>query len=61
MQSMTRNDEEPEQPNGSQQEEEKPRAHLKKQEIKSRGWWNVWKRWKDGEESDWWFASTGIP
>lgn len=24
-------------------------------------WWNVFKRWKEGEESDWWFASTGIP
>ncbi|KAF1850721.1 potassium channel-like protein [Cucurbitaria berberidis CBS 394.84] len=23
--------------------------------------WAVWKRWKEGEESDWWFASTGIP
>ncbi|KAL6708043.1 Potassium channel [Coniothyrium glycines] len=22
---------------------------------------NVWKRWKEGEESDWWIASTGIP
>jgi potassium channel subfamily K len=22
---------------------------------------NIWKKWKHGEESDWWFASTGIP
>lgn len=22
---------------------------------------SIWKRWKNGEESDWWFASTGIP
>jgi hypothetical protein len=24
-------------------------------------WWNVFKKWKEGQESDWWFASTGIP
>lgn len=28
---------------------------------KRKRWWDVWKRWKEGEESDWWFASTGIP
>jgi potassium channel subfamily K len=28
---------------------------------KNKRWWNVFKKWKDGEESDWWFASTGIP
>jgi potassium channel subfamily K len=50
--------EEPEQPNGSQQENEKSREALTKQESHSNRWW---KRWKDGEQSDWWFASTGIP
>jgi potassium channel subfamily K len=33
------------------------RASLRREKI----WWNMFKRWKDGEESDWWFASTGIP
>jgi potassium channel subfamily K len=34
--------------------------HSLSQKKKQR-WWNVFKRWKDGSESDWWFASTGIP
>ncbi|CAO2653713.1 Nn.00g031240.m01.CDS01 [Neocucurbitaria sp. VM-36] len=38
---------------------------LKKLEASlSENWkrrWGVWKRWKEGEESDWWIASTGIP
>ncbi len=21
----------------------------------------LWKRWEEGQESNWWFASTGIP
>jgi potassium channel subfamily K len=61
MQSMTYTDEEPEQPNGSQQRDGKSGESLKKQQTKNKRWWNFWKRWKDGEESDWWFASTGIP
>ncbi|KAF2849470.1 potassium channel-like protein [Plenodomus tracheiphilus IPT5] len=28
---------------------------------KKKRWWDVWERWKEGEETDWWFASTGIP
>jgi|TARA_R110002003_G_scaffold296_5_gene18645 uncharacterized protein YifE (UPF0438 family) len=24
-------------------------------------WWNVFKKAKEGDGSDWWFASTGIP
>lgn len=31
---------------------------------KEQRWWERWERrerWKEGEESDWWFASTGIP
>ena len=53
--------EEPGQPNGSQQDNEKPKEDLKKRESQSERLYNIWKRWKDGEESDWWFASTGIP
>ena len=30
------------------------------QNTKKRRWWNLWKKW-EGEEADWWFASTGIP
>jgi potassium channel subfamily K len=32
-----------------------------KGQSRKKRWWNVFKRWKEGEESDWWFASTGIP
>jgi potassium channel subfamily K len=53
--------EQPEQPDGSQQENEKSRKDLKEKEGQSKRSYNIWKRWKDGEESDWWFASTGIP
>jgi potassium channel subfamily K len=28
---------------------------------KNQRWFNVFKRWKHGSETDWWFASTGIP
>jgi potassium channel subfamily K len=34
---------------------------VKKLHSKKKRWWDVWKRWKEGEESNWWFASTGIP
>jgi potassium channel subfamily K len=58
---------EPEQPNGSQhgkskgeEEEEKRRQSLTQKDSKRKRWWNVWKKW-EGQESDWWFASTGIP
>jgi potassium channel subfamily K len=37
------------------------KRELKQAESKAKGSWDVWKRWKDGEQSDWWFASTGIP
>jgi potassium channel subfamily K len=40
---------------------EKSGEGVKKKKNQSKRWWGVWKRWKDGEESDWWFASTGIP
>ncbi|CBX99258.1 hypothetical protein IAQ61_000631 [Plenodomus lingam] len=30
-------------------------------ESEERKWWSVWGRWRDGDQSDWWFASTGIP
>jgi potassium channel subfamily K len=29
--------------------------------TKRKRWFKVFKRWKHGQESDWWFASTGIP
>jgi potassium channel subfamily K len=56
---------EPEQPNGSRhgntkEEEEKRRQLLTQKDSKRKRWWNVWKKW-EGQESDWWFASTGIP
>jgi potassium channel subfamily K len=38
-----------------------PSAPLRPIQSKKKRWWKVFKRWKDGEESDWWFASTGIP
>lgn len=37
-------------------EQEKLGAHAEKKK-----WWDVWGKWKEGQESDWWFASTGIP
>ena len=45
--------------NSAQQQtsDEDSRPH----ESKTKRWWGIWKRWKEGEESDWWFASTGIP
>jgi len=48
------------------QEEEKPRDESRLDDTRSKRkkgkrWWNMFSRWKDGEESDWWFASTGIP
>ena len=30
-------------------------------ERKEGKWNKVWKKWTEGEESDWWLASTGIP
>ncbi|KAF1913058.1 potassium channel-like protein [Ampelomyces quisqualis] len=32
-----------------------------KGKSRKKRWWNVFNRWKEGQESDWWFASTGIP
>ncbi|EOA86203.1 uncharacterized protein SETTUDRAFT_161419 [Exserohilum turcica Et28A] len=29
-------------------------------EKQNKKWWNLWKKW-EGEDTDWWFASTGIP
>ncbi|KAH9870971.1 hypothetical protein J1614_006545 [Plenodomus biglobosus] len=37
------------------------RAEPESAPPKAKRWWHVWQRWKEGEESDWWFASTGIP
>lgn len=36
-------------------------AEEKRPLSKNKSWRNVIKKWKDGEKSDWWFASTGIP
>ncbi|KAH7371359.1 potassium channel-like protein [Pyrenochaeta sp. MPI-SDFR-AT-0127] len=42
--------------------EQNPQSGKKDHEESQRKrWWNVWKRWHEGQESDWWFASTGIP
>ncbi|KAF1942259.1 potassium channel-like protein [Clathrospora elynae] len=61
---MSNEDEDPEQPKGNQQdarrEDEKSDIPMTKRENKS-PWWDIWKRRKDCQESDWWFASTGIP
>lgn len=35
--------------------------NIKKLHSREKRWWDVWKRWEEGEESNWWFASTGIP
>jgi potassium channel subfamily K len=49
------------QPPGSQQQTEaKVSATPSNEENTKKRWWNMWKKW-EGEETDWWFASTGIP
>ena len=30
-------------------------------ESRAKRFRNVWKIWEEGQESDWWFAGTGIP
>ncbi|KAG9195290.1 hypothetical protein G6011_00411 [Alternaria panax] len=63
---MAHEHEESEQANSSRHEnlrlgEEKTREPLRQKDSqKSKRWWNVWRKW-EGEDSDWWFASTGIP
>lgn len=44
----------------TQTEEVKRKEHLTQKYSKKKRWWNVWKKW-EGQDSDWWFASTGIP
>jgi len=55
---------EPYQPDGSKQVSEFEAGHsgvsFNVKGIRKKRWWNIWKKW-EGEESDWWFASTGIP
>jgi len=55
---------EPDQPDGSkhgtQVEAGHSRVSFDVKESRKKRWWNIWKKW-EGEESDWWFASTGIP
>ncbi|CAA9960382.1 Outward-rectifier potassium channel TOK1 channel YORK [Pyrenophora teres f. maculata] len=52
------------QPHGSkyvtQSEADHPGPSSSAKENSKKRWWNTWKKW-EGEESDWWFASTGIP
>ena len=31
------------------------------EESKVKRFKNAWKKWEEGQDSDWWFASTGIP
>ena len=62
---MAREHEEPGQPSTSEQynaqeEEEQRKEQLTRKDNKKKRWWNVWKKW-EGQDSDWWFASTGIP
>ncbi|KNG46867.1 potassium channel [Stemphylium lycopersici] len=61
---------EPQQPVGPQEQQEREIQdgneetgifmNEKGNENNKKRWWNVWKKW-EGEDSDWWFASTGIP
>ncbi|KAE8847861.1 hypothetical protein PTNB85_01704 [Pyrenophora teres f. teres] len=52
------------QPHGSkyvtQSEADHPGPSSSAKENSKKRRWNTWKKW-EGEESDWWFASTGIP
>ncbi|KAI4649229.1 hypothetical protein J4E93_003543 [Alternaria ventricosa] len=62
---MAREHEEPGQPSTSerydaQDEEEQRKEQLTRKDSKKERWCNVWKKW-EGQDSDWWFASTGIP
>ena len=62
---MAREHEEPGRPSTSEQcnaqeEEEQRKEHLPREDSKRKRWWNIWKKW-EGQDSDWWFASTGIP
>jgi hypothetical protein len=53
-------DEPVERTSGAEAEAETEHHNARSLNSKKR-WWNVFKRWKEGQESDWWFASTGIP
>ena len=44
----------------AQEEEDQRKEQLTRKDRKRKRWWNVWKKW-EGQDSDWWFASTGIP
>ena len=62
---MAHEQEEPEQANDlrqhtSRSEKEKRKEHKSLKDSNRKRWWNVWKKW-EGQDSDWWFASTGIP
>ena len=61
---MQREHGEPDQPDGSKKGTQFEASHSgvlsNKKESRKKRWWNIWKKW-EGEESDWWFASTGIP
>ncbi|KAI4610278.1 uncharacterized protein J4E87_010831 [Alternaria ethzedia] len=62
---MAHEHEEPGQPSTSEQnnaheEEDQRKEQLIQQGSGEKRWWNVWKKW-EGQDSDWWFASTGIP
>lgn len=61
---MQREHGEPDQPDRSKQGTQFEAGHSdassNKKESRKKRWWSIWKKW-EGEESDWWFASTGIP
>ncbi|KAF2034250.1 potassium channel-like protein [Setomelanomma holmii] len=57
-------------PDAPEREAEKPAAERAVQKKKGRfaayleeekRWWRVFKKWKEGDGNDWWFASTAIP
>lgn len=64
---MPHKDQEPTTPTASQHGQEHAqtetrgsRALKNEEEKQNKKWWNLWKKW-EGEDTDWWFASTGIP
>lgn len=59
---MQHEDEKSNRPTRSQQQTETNMTKTPmNEENKRKRWWNIWKKWEEEEEADWWFASTGIP
>ncbi|KAH8723600.1 hypothetical protein GQ44DRAFT_709765 [Phaeosphaeriaceae sp. PMI808] len=57
---MSPNPDKVEKPRSADSEQSRSHTHGNSLRRKKR-WWGAFNRWNEDEESDWWFASTGIP